>query len=401
MNSVRPQTSLQKRLTPPCALFVAIRGFALARSRLQIMSRLQSLGWKVIAAGNADEHVSALSDAGIPFEEVEIDRSGFAPTKQLATYRQLVRLYRRHQPELIHHFQAKTVILGCAAAKSYSQAKVVNTITGLGHAFVSRGFKRWLACTAYRAVLGRASKTIFQNPDDQRQFIEQRLVRPESSHLIVGSGVNIEQFQPTAIDASRPQRVLMVARLLWDKGVREFVAAARHIRQSMPHVQFQLLGEFAEEHPNAVPRKFVESCVEKGWIDYLGYSTNVPGLLRASTVVVLPSFYREGVPRVLLEAAACGRPVITADTPGCRESVEHKVTGVLVPPRDATTLAGEIERLLGDVELCRRMGRAGRMRIERLFDERIIAGQYLELYRQIGFDLPHQELEAYSDARVA
>ncbi|MGI9429919.1 MAG: glycosyltransferase family 4 protein [Bythopirellula sp.] len=365
------------------------------------MSRLQCLGWKVIAAGNADEHVSTLADAGIPFEEVTIDRSGLAPTKQVSAYRQLRRLYRRHQPDLIHHFQAKPVILGCAAAKSYSQAKVVNTITGLGHAFVAGGFKRWLASAGYRAVLGRAAKTIFQNPDDQRLFIDQRLVHAESSHLIVGSGVNVDQFRPSVIEADKPQKVLMVARLLWEKGVNEFVAAARRIRQTMPHVRFQLTGEFAEEHPNGVPREFVGRCVEEGLIEYLGYSNNVPALLGESTVVVLPSYYREGVPRVLLEAAACGRPVVTADTPGCRESVEHEVTGFLVPPRDATALADQTQRLLGDVELCRRMGSAGRLRVERQFDERIIAEQYLELYRQIGFDLPQEGLEEYFHAEVA
>lgn len=383
-----------------CAVFVAIRGFALAKSRLHIMKKLQQAGWRVIAAGNADEHVDRLTNAGIEFEEVKVHRGHLSPLRELATYHRLKQLYRKYQPDLIHHFQAKPVIIGCAAARVSPRSVVLNTITGLGHAFVAGGFTKWLATAGYRAVLGRATKTIFQNPDDRQVFRELGLVEEVATALIISSGVNLDQFQPAPIDDTQTPRVLMVARLLWEKGVGEFVEAARRCRQTMPHVRFELAGEFADGHPNAVPRSQVESWVDEGVIDYLGYVRDVPQLLSRSTVVVLPS-YREGVPRVLLEAAACGRPVITADAPGCREAVEDQSTGYLVPVKDAASLAAATQKLVSNLELCQQMGVAGRCRVETQFDEQIIANRYLDLYRQVGLAACCQEQEVPRDAKVA
>lgn len=383
-----------------CAMFVAIRGFALAKSRLRIMKGLLDNGWQVIAVGNADEHVHTLTDAGIVFEPIDIEAGSLSPIKAMGSYRRLVSLYSRYKPDVVHHFQAKPVILGCAAARQIGGAKVFNTITGLGHAFVAGGPKRWLASASYRVALRRATKTVFQNPDDRALFLNQGLLQPEDSELIVGSGVNIEEFQPSKLCGTAPTRVLLVGRLLWEKGLREFIEAAYICSKKAPGTRFQIAGELAEDHPSGVPRHELDRWVDNGVIEYLGYVRDMPRLLAQASIVVLPS-YREGVPRVLLEAAACARPVITTDSAGCKETVVDGTTGLLVPVRDSGALAEAVLKLTRDIDLSRQLGLAGRNRAEQLFDERSIASQYLDLYRREGLEIGTTEWEAKQDVKVA
>ena len=381
-------------------MFVAIRGFALAKSRLRIMKGLLDSGWRVVAAGNADEHVQILTDAGVVFEPIEIDAGSLSPIKAMGSYRQLTALYSKYEPDLIHHFQAKPVILGCAAARRQAGAKVFNTITGLGHAFVAGGPKQWIASASYRSVLKYGTKTIFQNPDDQTLFIRQGLLDSTKSELIISSGVDVDKFQPSRISESTEKRILLVGRLLWDKGVEEFVEAARICREKVPEIRFQIAGELAEGHPNGVPLQELERWTNEGVVDYLGFVRDVPALLSQTNAVVLPS-YREGVPRILLEAAASARPVITTDSPGCKEAVVDGTTGLLVPIRDSVALADAVLKLASDFDLSRQMGLAGRHRVEQLFDERSITSQYLNLYRREGFEIGTTEWETKQNVKVA
>ena len=350
------------------------------------MNRLLARGWRVVAAGNADQSVCRLTNAGVEFEEITFDRTGLAPRKDSAALLQLMRLYRRLNPTLIHHCQSKPVILGCLASQVCPRAKVVNSITGLGHAFIAGGFVRRLASTGYRLTLGRTASTIFENPDDLQLFLDEGLISNAKSQLLAFSGVDVERFRPLSPAHSGSLVVTMVARLLWEKGVGEFVQAARRCRQMSPDVRFQLAGEFDNVHPSRVLRGQVDRWVADGLIEYLGYVNYMAELYSRSAVVVLPS-YREGVPRVLLEAAACGIPVVTCDTPGCREAVVDRVTGLLVPPKDPQALAEAIAKLLSDAELRCRMGQAGRRLVEDRFDHSVIAERHLQLYRQIGVQL--------------
>lgn len=388
------------RDTQPCAVFVAVRSFALANSRLPLMNKLRALGWRVVAAGNRDEHVGRLTSAGIEFEEVPFDRSGLAPRRDFAAFLRLARLYRRLNPTLIHHCQSKPVILGCAAARLCPKAKVVNSITGLGHAFIAGGVLRRLASTGYRLMLGRAERTIFENPDDLQLFLDEGLVRRSACRLLVFSGIDVERFVPPSAPQAESSRVVMVSRLLWEKGVGEFVEAAARSKQELPGVRFQLAGEFDSEHPSRVPSRQVDQWVADGLIEYLGYVRDMPALYAQSALVVLPS-YREGVPRTLLEAGASGVPVVTCDTPGCREAVEDGVTGLLVPPKDSRALADAIVKLMSDVVLRRRMGQVGRQYVKKNYDIRIIADKHLELYEQIGVQLHFQDEKASPSALVA
>jgi glycosyltransferase involved in cell wall biosynthesis len=226
------------------------------------------------------------------------------------------------------------------------------------------------------------------------------LIGAEATELIVSSGVDVERFRPSLAAPAESLRVVMLSRLLWEKGVGEFVDAAKRCKRRLPNARFQIAGEFDPDHPSGIPPKVVDQWVAEGAVEYLGHVSNVPELLSQATLAVLPS-YREGVPRVLLEAAACGIPVITCDAPGCREAVENRVTGLLVPPKDADALADAMSMLLSDAELRRRMGLAGRRRIKIHFDQRVIVDKHLELYRRIGVPLKLSEKRLTPHALVA
>ncbi|HEX5472971.1 MAG TPA: glycosyltransferase family 4 protein [Lacipirellulaceae bacterium] len=371
----------------PCAVFVAMQAIALAKSRLPIMRELVSRGWRVVAVANFDEFAPSLKGAGIEFERISFHCGGLAPWRDCRSLQRLANLYRRLNPTLIHHFQVRPIIFGCAAARACPRAKVINTITGLGHAYTAGEFIRRLANAGYRLTLSRAECTIFQNPDDRQEFLKRNLVSERNSSLIISSGIDLDHFQPVPRSDGEPLRVVLPTRLLWAKGVGEFAEAARRLRLQWPHVHFQIAGPIVADHPNGVPRRFIEQWVAAGHIEHLGFVHNMCDLYHSATIVVLPSYYREGVPRVLLEAAACGVPVITCDSTGCREAAENNVTGLLVPPRNSNALEAAIHRLLSNPALRTQMGRAGRQRMERLFDQRVVVSKYLNTYRQIGVSL--------------
>ena len=366
----------------PCVIFVANRGFGLTRSRLPLLQHFVSSGWQVVAATAGAGRLAAM---GITVEPVPFNRGGPALFLDVQALLALRRIYRRHHPALIHHFNAKPIILGTLAAHLAGRGNVVNTITGLGHAFIHGGLTYHLAATGYRLLLPRSTATIFQNPDDRRLFVQRGWIPAHLACLVVSSGVDTEHFRP-AVTRKTPAgspRVLMAARLLWQKGVGEFIEAAKAVKEKYPAACFELAGEWDSIHPDAVDEGWIQSATDGGIIEFRGYLGAMNQQLPARDIFVLPS-YREGAPRVLLEAAACGLPVVTTDVPGCRDVVVEGVTGLLVPPRDSRALARAIMKLLQNPELRWQMGRAGRQRIEADFDVRAITGKYLALYREVG-----------------
>jgi glycosyltransferase involved in cell wall biosynthesis len=234
-------------------------------------------------------------------------------------------------------------------------------------------------------LLVRSAATIFLNPDDQRLFVEKKWIPKNKARLIVSSGIDMKRFRPNTAASHEPPRVLMVGRLLWEKGVREFIEAAEIVKRKFPGARFHLAGEWDPVHPDAVKEEWVQAAVDRGAIEFLGYLKHMDDELRTTDVFVLPS-YREGVPRVLLEAAACGVPVVTTDVPGCREVVVDRETGRLVPPRDSESLAAAISELLADATLRQQLGQAGRRHVEKEFDVLTITEKHLALYRDLGID---------------
>lgn len=381
------ETTLQHR---PCVIFVANRGFSLVSSRLPIIQYFLQIGWLVVTVTARDDYGEVLLKTGAICEEVAFNRGGISPLKDLAALLNLIKIYQKYKPSLIHHFHAKPILFGSLASSFVPDAKIVNTVTGLGHAFIHKGLTYVIASIGYKSLLSKSSMTIFQNSDDWKLFLEKGWINKEKSQIIMSSGVNIKRFHPNINTSEKKEipRVLMVSRLLWQKGVREFVEAAEIIKQKNYAVNFELGGEWDLVHPNAVNQDWVKQAENQGIIKFIGYVKDMEKELCYTDIFVLPSYYREGFPRVLLEASACGVPIVTVDVPGCREAVVDGETGKLVPPRNSKALAQSIFELLMDNSLREKMGRAGRERIEREFDIKIITDKYLDLYRKIGLNLP-------------
>jgi glycosyltransferase involved in cell wall biosynthesis len=300
----------------------------------------------------------------------------------LALWR-LIRLYRTERPDLAHHFTIKCVLYGGIAARSAGVRAIVSSVTGLGHVFITNSWRnrllRPIVSLAYRYVF-RRSRIIFQNPDDRRDFLRLALVDESRSYLVRGSGVDTEFFRP-AVGArrERPPTVLMVARLLREKGVREFVEAAAIVRERLPQARFLLAGDSDPGNPSSIGPDVIAEWQGKGDVSFLGHRPDVRDLTRESDLAVLPS-YREGMPKSLLEAAACGLPLVATDVPGCREIVLHNVNGLLVPPRDSQRLAEAIVELLGDSGRREAMGRCSRDMACELFSLDRVIRETMEVY---------------------
>lgn len=369
--------------TAPTVVFVALRDFALAKSRLALMHAMRNKGWRVIAAAAPGESVDQLRGALVEFKAVGFRRGGFAPA-DIRSVRQLWHLYRSVRPRLVHHFNAKPVVYGGLAARFLEGAAVVNTVTGLGHGLDGRTVERFASRAAYRFIGSRADATIFQNAVDCDLFIERKWVTPKRARLVVSSGVDLGRFSEVGTSADECDGILMVTRLLWGKGVREFVEASRILRQRGHHIPLVLGGEWEFDHPDGVDRSFVEAAEREGSIEFRGYIDDMTAALANTAVVVAPSYYREGVARVLLEAGASGRPVVAADAPGAREVVCHGETGLLVPPQDPVALADAIEELLAVPERRRALGEAAYRYVADRFNLDAVTEQYLQVYRDIG-----------------
>jgi glycosyltransferase involved in cell wall biosynthesis len=275
-------------------------------------------------------------------------------------------------------FTIKPNIYGSLAARALGIA-TINNVSGLGTAFIRQGLVTRVASTLYRLALRGSATVFFQNDEDRRQFIDARLVAPRQARLLPGSGVDLDRFRPLALPAGdAPFTFLLVARLLWDKGVQEYVDAARSVRARHPDTRFQILGFTDVDNRTAVPRVTLDRWVGEGLIDYLGAADDVRPLIEAADCIVLPS-YREGLPRSLLEASAMARPIVATDVPGVRDVVDDGVTGLLCAARSAPSLAEAMLAMIAMSPAERRaMGQAGRSRVEGGFGIGEVTRRYLE-----------------------
>ncbi|MGK7933968.1 MAG: glycosyltransferase family 4 protein [Microcystaceae cyanobacterium] len=373
---------------PPCVIFVAYRGLALTRSRLQLVKAFLQEGWQVVAAMANDDYAQPLQDLGVKIEPVNFYRGGLSLITDLKAAIVLHRIYQKYKPQLIHLFHIKPLILGNFLAKFSPDSVVVTNIEGLGYALVAGGIIQMIASLGYRATLSRSDCVIFLNPDDQKLFIEQQWLVPEKTRLIISSGIDTNQFTPDLNSTSHGFNILMVTRLLSQKGIKEFIEAAEIVKQQYPDVCFQLAGEWDTIHPNSVDPEYVYQAVKEGKIEFLGFISDMVTQLQNTSIFVLPSYYREGVPRVLLEAAACSVPVVTTDWTGCRETVVDEETGYLVPPQNSQALAKAIFKILAlSSEERQLMGDRSRQRVKELFDVPVVTEQYLKVYREFNLKI--------------
>lgn len=312
--------------------------------------------------------------------DVPVDRAGLNPWRDLRLFLAYRRLLRRVQAEIFLGFTIKPNIYGCLAARSLGIPAIAN-ISGLGTAFMRPGPLNRLVRMMYRVALARGCVVFFQNPDDLDLFVADRLVRKEQARLLPGSGIDLDHFEPVPL-ARGSVKFLLIARLLGDKGVREFAEAARLLRPEFPNARFQLLGGLDPGNRTSIGGDELQDWIDSGLVEHLGEAPDVRSYIADATAIVLPS-YREGLPRTLLEGAAMARPLIATDVPGCREVVEEGANGFLSRARDAQSLAAVVRKFLKlSWEERDEMGRASRRKVEMRFSQDIVNSAYLDAIRR-------------------
>ncbi|HUD42972.1 MAG TPA: glycosyltransferase family 4 protein [Dokdonella sp.] len=350
---------------------------------------LREAGYEVVLLSPAGPYGARLEAEGLRWQPVPMSRRSLNPLREARLLLHLAALFRRERPALVHGFTIKCAVYGALAARMARVPARISAVAGMGYVFTSTDLKARLLRPPLRGLMraafdGANARVILQNPDDAKLFREARLADARRIVLIPGSGVDCTRFVPEPMRGPprAPFRVLLAARLLWDKGVAEYAAAARLLHAQGRAIECLLAGEPDPGNPAAVPEATVREWDASGVLRWLGHVEDMPALLATVDLVVLPS-YREGLPKGLIEAAACAKPLITTDVPGCRDVVEHEVDGLRVPPRDAAALAGAIARLHDDPDLATRLGRAARIKASSTFDERIVIERTLAVYREL------------------
>jgi glycosyltransferase involved in cell wall biosynthesis len=350
--------------------------------RRGLVKALLAAGHEVLAIAPPDDYSTRLeSELGCRYVPILMENKGTNPIKDAQLTRRFLATYKRERPDVVLHFTIKPNIYGTLAAR-LAGIPSINNVSGLGTVFLIENLVSKVARGLYRLAFRYPHKVFFQNNDDRELFIRYGLIRPERTGLVPGSGVDLARFQPqegVGRPADAPFTFLMVARVLYEKGIVEYFEAARQVQAALgaDKVRFQLLGGVDEAGGIGVPRAIFEKWLADGAIDYLGTSDNVAEHLHGADCVVLPS-YREGTPKTLLEAAACGKPLITTDVPGCRETVQHGRNGYLCQVRDAADLAAKLQAMAQLLPArLNAMGQASRELAEEKFDEKLVLREYL------------------------
>lgn len=361
--------------------------------RRSLAMALRDAGHEVLLVSPPGPFGEQLRALGFRWMAAPMERRSLNPLRELKLLLWLRRLMRAEQVDLVHSFTIKCAVYGSLAARWAARAPGhparVNAVAGMGYVFTSEDAKALFLRPLVRGLLrlalgGDGARLILQNPDDVALFERARLVAPDQIRLIPGSGVNCDRFSPRPAGArpGEPFTVVLPARLLWDKGLAEYVEAARQLRAEGRDIRFLLAGDPDPGNPAAVPADTVRGWVAQGWVEWLGHVSDMPALLATVDAVVLPS-YREGLPKGLIEAAACALPLVTTDVPGCREVVCHEQNGLLVPVKDGAALARAVARLQDDPALRQRLGAAARVRALAEFDEHIVLARTLGVYQEI------------------
>ena len=344
--------------------------------RRPLVEALAADGHRITVLAPPDDAVPELERLGCRVQPLEMSVKGLNPLEDLKLQRCFGRIFRDERPDAVLSYTIKNNIFGARAAKS-ADVPFLPNVTGLGTAFLSGKLLQTFTEQLYRRSFAALPMVFFQNDDDRDLFLDRRLVRADQARLLPGSGIDLQRFAPCPMPAPKgPPVFLMIARLLRDKGVLEFVEAARRLKTRHPRARFQLLGAVGSENRSAIDRPTVDAWVAEGVVEYLGTTADVRPEIAAASCVVLPS-YREGAPRTLIEAAAMARPLIATDVPGCRAVVDRDVSGFLCDVRNAESLAAAMERFLDlSPEAQQAMGAAGRAKMEREYDQALVVDAY-------------------------
>lgn len=352
--------------------------------RLPIALAAMKSGYEIHLSCAFTDKSEELAALGFILHPLELSRSGTGIWSEMVAFWQISRVLADVKPDVAHFVTIKPVLYGGIWSRLFGNCKRVFSISGLGYVFIAQGFKakcvRSGIALLYRLALGGSnSKVIFQNPDDQALMLKATGVSPSQASLIRGSGVDLSDYPVQEEPATTPV-VMLVARLLYDKGVAEFIAAAKILHQTMPELRMVLVGDTDHGNPKSVSAAQLADWVAEGVVEHWGYQRDIPAVMGQSHIQVLPS-YREGLPKSLIEASACGRAIVTTDVPGCRDAIVAGETGLLVPVKNATALAEAILQLLSDEKRRKAMGAAGRLWAEQVFDIRQVVAKHMELYQ--------------------
>lgn len=350
--------------------------WAIYTYRRGVLRMLTERGAHVTIIAPRDRTFEPLIEMGCRCVELPVASKGTNPREDLKTMRALYREYRASRPHLVFHYTIKPNIYGSLAA-TLARVPSIAVTTGLGYVFIQKSRTAQIAKRLYRFAFRFPREIWFLNRDDHQAFVDENLLaHPDRARRLHGEGVDLDDFALTPLPRREDFVFILIGRLLWDKGVAEYVEAARRLRRRYPHARFQLLGPVGVNNPSAISRTDVEAWERENIVEYLGEANDVRPLVAAADCVVLPS-YREGVPRTLMEASAMGRPIVATDVPGCREVVEHGVNGFLCEVKSADSLADQMEHMLTlPFEEREAMAQRGREKVAREFDEKNVVERY-------------------------
>lgn len=353
--------------------------------RLDLALAAKANHFRVVVMTPPGSRVAEITSQGLEWRPVYFSRKSINPFHELRSLVSIAWAYLLEKPDIVHNIALKPVVYGSIAARLWS-IPAINTIAGMGYSLAESTFKSRFVLRALFFLLGlgkqrRGYRLVFQNHDDMDLFRAKGLAHDSNSCVIAGSGVDASRFVP-AISRGPEEKltVLLPSRMILQKGIKTFIDAAHLVLQSCANISFILAGPIDSENPAAVTAEELRSWCQDERIRWIGPQTDMVSLFQAASLVVLPSYYREGIPKALIEAAACGLPIITTDTPGCREIVRHGVNGLTVPPKDPAALAAGMLHLIRNPELRKSMGRAGRKMVEETYSMVRINDKYLEAY---------------------
>jgi glycosyltransferase involved in cell wall biosynthesis len=366
-------------------LFVSNTAWSLYNFRLGLMNALESQGFTISFCSSYDEYADRLKEKEFQYIKIDLDRKGLNPFKELTTIFSFYKIYKKEKPDLILHFTIKPNIYGGIAAK-LNGIDFIDVITGLGFAFTHKGLLTKIVEFLYRISLRFSRKVIFLNEDDLNSFVNKKIVQKEKVKLILSEGVNIDYFSPIFCSRVKKERnkfvFLYLGRILKDKGVEVLVSAYKKVKQVYPKTELWFLGPIDAGNPSTISQNEIKDWEKDNLIKYLGTVLDVRSFICKADCVVLPSYYKEGVPRSLLEAASMEKPIITTDAVGCREVVDNDKNGFLVPIKDFKGLTKAMIKMLEiGSNKCQEMGKLGREKVMREFNEKDVIRKYLEAIR--------------------
>lgn len=364
-------------------LFVVNDDWFFISHRLPIALKAVELGYEVHLATSQDDQKDYLESLGLKHHCFAVNKAGSNPFEEIKTIYSLYKLFKMVQPDVVHNITIKPVLYGGVAARFAGIKKVVSAISGMGIIFIQTGrvaaIKRFIVGLLYKVAIGHNNSIVItQNPDDAKAIKNLANLNPEIMRLIKGSGVDINLFQPTPIPETDSFKITLIARMLEDKGVYEFYQAAKLLKPNYPNCEFILAGDL-HHNPSSLTTKQLTDWNEEGVVKWVGHQTDVRQIIAESHLIVLPS-YREGLPKVLLEAAAMARPVVTTDVPGCRDAIIDKQTGLLAEVKNSESLATAIEQFLINPAMSENFGNAGRELVEREFSIDKVVQQHMDIY---------------------